>query len=79
MTHADIKYCEVRNPRKELVQRTSSGCYYTQPIVTDADNGNWTFVFGVDGMFSEQSFTQEIKVIKGKENYLLFESPDSKL
>ncbi|XP_033610839.1 uncharacterized protein LOC111873065 isoform X3 [Cryptotermes secundus] len=64
MSHANSKYCELWNPRKELVQHTLSGCNYVQSIVTDADNGNWTFVFGVNGKFSEESFTQEIKVIK---------------
>jgi hypothetical protein len=79
MSHPNSKYCELWNPRKELVQRTLLSCGYAQRIVTDADNGNWTIVFGVNGKFSEESFTQEIKVIKGKETYLLLKSPDSEL
>jgi hypothetical protein len=79
MSHTSSKYCELWNPKKELVQRMVPYCAYTQPVVTDADEGNWTIVFGVDGKFSEESFTQEIKVIKGKQNCLLTQSPDSKL
>jgi hypothetical protein len=81
MSHASSKYCELWNPREELVLRKlyPYPCDYTQHIVTDADNGNWTFVFGVNGKFSEDTFIQEIKVIKGKKNDLLSDSPDSKL
>lgn len=43
-------------------------CSYTQNIVTDADNGNWTFVIGKNGKLMEETFIQEIKVIKGKKN-----------
>lgn len=64
MSHTYSKYCEIRNPKKELVHRQVTYCVYTQRIVTDADDGNWTIVFGVDGKFAEESFTQEIKVIK---------------
>jgi hypothetical protein len=81
MTYRNYKYCEIWNTRQELVQRTinPSYCEYLQPIVTDADEGNWTFVFGANGEISEESFTQEIKVMKGKRNDLLLESPNSRL
>jgi C1A family cysteine protease len=61
------KYCELWNPRKELVQRASV-CNYKQPFVTDADEGNWTFVFGIYGKLSEETLVQEIDVKKSKEN-----------
>ncbi|GFG31858.1 hypothetical protein Cfor_09172, partial [Coptotermes formosanus] len=57
------KYCEIWNPRKELVQRASV-CNYTQNIVTDADEGNWTFVFGIDGKLTNETLVQEIDVKK---------------
>jgi hypothetical protein len=81
MTYANYKYCEIWNARQELVQRKiyPSYCEDLEPIVTDADKGYWTFVFGVNGKISERSFTQEIKVMKGKRNDLLLESPNSRL
>ena len=61
------QYCELWNPRKELVQQATV-CTYTQEIVTDADEGNWTFVFGINGKLSEYRAVQKINVAKGKEN-----------
>jgi hypothetical protein len=61
------QYCELWNPRKELVQQARV-CIYTQEIVTDADEGNWTFVFGINGKLSEDRAVQKIIVTKGKEN-----------
>jgi hypothetical protein len=65
MTTQHTKYCEIWNPKKELVQRA---CSYTQNIVTDADEGNWTVVFGTDGKLTEETLVQEIDVRKSKEN-----------
>jgi hypothetical protein len=62
------KYCEIWNPNKQLVPHMPGACSYTQNIVTDADNGNWTFVIGKNGKLMEETFIQEIKVIKGKKN-----------
>lgn len=70
MSQPNSKYCELWNPNNELVQRSPSDCSYTQNIVTDADNGNWTIVFGMNGKLTEDKFIQKIKVIKGKENNL---------
>jgi hypothetical protein len=64
------KYCELWNPQKEMVQRERI-CYYTQNIVTDADDGNWTFVFGIDGKILENTIVQEIIVKKSKGTSLL--------
>lgn len=69
MSRSNSKYCEIWNPNKELVQRELA-CNYTKDIVTDADNGKWTIVFGMNGKLTEDKFIQEIKVIKGKENSL---------
>jgi hypothetical protein len=65
MTTQHTKYCEIWNPKKELVQRA---CSYTQNIVTDADEGNWTFVFGIDGKLAEETLVLQIIVIKIEEN-----------
>jgi hypothetical protein len=66
------KYCELWNPKKEMVQRTSyEYCDYTHDFVTDADDGNWTFIFGINGKLSEETVVQEIQVKKSKENNLL--------
>jgi len=57
------KYCELWNPQKKMVQRESV-CSYTQRFVTDADEGNWTFVFGIGGKILEDTIVQEIIVTK---------------
>jgi len=57
------KYCELWNPQKKMVQHQQV-CNYTQRPVTDADEGNWTFVFGIDGKLLEDTIIQEITVKK---------------
>jgi hypothetical protein len=68
--HSQINYCEFWNPKKEMVQR-GRFCDYTQSIVTDADDGNWTFVYGMDGKLLEGTIVQEITVTEGKGTSLL--------
>jgi hypothetical protein len=68
--HPNKKYCEVWNPKKEMVHRESI-CNYTQSIVTDADDGNWTFVYGTHGKLLENTIVQKITVSKGKGTSLL--------
>jgi hypothetical protein len=65
MTTQPTKYCEIWNPKKELVQRA---CNYTQNIVTDADRGDWTFVFGIDGKLKNETLVQRVAVLESKEN-----------
>jgi len=65
-----IKYCEVWNPQKKMVHRDSV-CRYTQEIVTDDNEGSWTFNFGIDGKLLEDKTLQEIKVEKSKGTSLL--------
>jgi hypothetical protein len=64
------KYCEIWNAQKEMVHR-GSVCGYTQDFVTEADNGNWTFVVGIDGKLLEERIVQEIIVTKSKGTRLL--------
>jgi hypothetical protein len=62
------KYCKLWNPKKEMVQKTRT-CSYTQSPVTDADEGNWTFAYGIEGKLLEDIAVQEVTVIeksKGK-------------
>jgi hypothetical protein len=67
MSQPNSKYCELWNPKKERVQLVTSGCNYTQHVVTDVDDGNWTIVFGMNGKLSEETCIQRIIVTKGKE------------
>jgi hypothetical protein len=72
LKYPESKYCELWNPQKELVHRGNElYCGYTQSIVTDADDGNWTFVFGIDGKILEDTTFQEIIVKKSKDTSLL--------
>jgi hypothetical protein len=63
-------YCEIWNPQKERVP-TSPNCEYTQSTVTDADDGNWTFVYGTDVKLLEDRIVKKITVNKGKDTSLL--------
>jgi len=64
------KYCELWNPQKKMIQR-GLVCSYTQSTVTDADEGNWTFAFGIDGKLLEDTIVQEIIVKRSKGTSLL--------
>jgi hypothetical protein len=70
MYYPHSKYCELWNPQKKIVQRERN-CFYTQETVTDADEGNWTFVFGINGKLLEDTTVQEIIVNKSKDTRLL--------
>ena len=61
-TNQYIRHCELWNPKKEVVQ-SGPFCSYTQNTVTDADEGNWTFVYRVEGKLLEDKAVQEVRVI----------------
>jgi hypothetical protein len=46
-------------------------CDYTQDIVTEAHEGNWTFVYGIEGKLLEERIVQKIRVTKSKGTRLL--------
>jgi hypothetical protein len=64
------KYCELWNPKKEMVQRNSD-CFYIKEIVNDNDDGNWTYVYGINGKVLEDTIVRKITVNKGKGTSLL--------
>ena len=64
------KYCELWNPQKKMIQ-SGLNCSFTQSTVTDADEGNWTFAFGIDGKLLEDTIVQEIIVKRSKGTSLL--------
>jgi hypothetical protein len=64
------KYCELWNPQKKMIQR-GLDCNFAPTFVTDADEGNWTFAFGIDGKLLEDTIVQEIIVKRSKGTSLL--------
>jgi hypothetical protein len=68
--YSHSKYYEVCNPKKEKAC-VQPDCNYTKEIVTDTDNGNWTFLFGIDGKLMEDTIDKKIIVRKGKGTRLL--------
>jgi len=61
------RHCELWNPRMEMVQH-GHFCNFTQSIVTNADIGNWKFVFGVNGRLLEDAIVQPVTVSE-EENF----------
>jgi len=67
------KYCEIWSPQNKMVQRGSGNpvCSYQQDVVTYVDEGNWTFVFGIDGKLFEDTIVKEVIIKKSKGTSLL--------
>jgi hypothetical protein len=64
-SYPHTNYCELWNPKNERVTGVSD-CRYTHKIVTDADAGDWKFVFGIKGKLLEDTIDKKIIVKKGK-------------
>jgi hypothetical protein len=64
------KYCELWKPQKKKIQRELD-CNFAPTFVTDADEGNWTFAFGIYGKLLENKIVQEIIVKRSKGTSLL--------